>query len=241
MHDVKRASDDSSPPAPKPRERKPIRWLRVSSVVLVALLCPFVGSAPWGPGLCLLTFGAVLWFNPPERTLSLPLNAVFLALLILGAVPFLPAALFHSPEWRMQARQLGIILPMTLTPQPWMTLHALLMLLVGLAWVYYVSVLRWTPEEHRAVLQLFLGGLLGMVLLADFFHVRGGSLPFWKSERNFGPFQNRNNTANLLALGGLMMLACSYDEWKRSKLRAALWSIAVVPVLAGLVYIYSRS
>ncbi|MBC8166522.1 MAG: O-antigen ligase family protein [Bryobacteraceae bacterium] len=232
------AANDSNT---RQRSGKDVRWGSVAALVGFTLLCPFVGSAHWGPGVSLLCLGALLWTSPPDRSLPVSFNCMLIVLLALAFMAFLPFSWFKVPTWRVEMIRLGIRTPNTLSPQPYLTSDGLVMLMAGMAWLYYACVQRWTNVEHRLAVRLFSVGLLLMVLLAVILHLKHRSVPFWTSERNFGPFPNRNNTANLFALGGLMLMACSYDAARYSKLKAALWLCSAPLVLLALTLSYSKS
>ncbi len=219
----------------------PVNWLRILGIASLALLCPFLGGAESAPAVILLALGLLLWLDPPSRILPLPFTAIFVAPLVFAAASFRPAGWLSASSWRSQMENLGMHLPVTATPQPWLTLNGMVLFMAGLAWMYYLCVQVWNTREHRIVLQLYAGGVLVIVLLAIVLNSTGASLPFWKSERHFGPFANRNNTANLFAFAGLAAIACGYHEFRRSKILAALWAAGSALALAGLIFSYSKS
>jgi len=119
----------------------PGRGLSHAFIALLPVLACFLGGGTqkWGEGIVVALLGLYLLANPPRFSLGLALNLVLLALLISAVVAFLPASWFFQPSWRASyVNDLGISLPTTLSPQPWMTLTCLLSLVAGLSWLYVV-------------------------------------------------------------------------------------------------------
>jgi tetratricopeptide (TPR) repeat protein len=70
----------------------------------------------------------------------------------------------------------------------------------------------------------------------------GWQVPLWFSPRNFGPFPNRNQMGNLLALTGIMIEALALrDLRERRSGRVAAWAVALAIIGTGLVVAYSRA
>jgi hypothetical protein len=166
---------------------------------------------------------------------------MLLVLLAISAVVYLPANWFGTFPWRESAVREGILLGTSLTPQPWLTLDGILDLVVGVSWGYLLFTQRWSRKEHRLLAQTFSAGILLLVAITIYNFHTGVSWEFWKNERNFGPFANRNHSANLFAIGGIMMLGCAYSAFHRSKLWALLWSAGAVIAVFGVVFSYSRA
>ena len=238
------------PPAPlrvsfKSPDNSSKRWLFIA---LLTVFAPASGGATqlWAAALLLLGAGAIFLWAPPSRALGPFWNWLFLLLGLLGLVQFLPAAWFALPEWRKTLTGVyGVALPKTRAPQPWLSLEECGMYFAGLGWAYYLLLQRWTlPERHRAA--RIYG--LGVVLLAAVslgVYLAHWTVPFWPPVRNspinFGFFPNRNQTANVLALGGIVLMALTLESLTRQGNRGLLWIPLILLVVGAVVVDYSRA
>lgn len=210
---------------------------------LPVLAC-FLGGATqkWGEGIVVALLGLILLVDPPRRSLGLLVNAVLTAFLVCAVTAFLPATWFSLPVWRQAlANDFNISLPVTLSPQPWITFGCLLSFLAGLSWLYYMSALDLELRAVRAQLRVFATGLVLLALLCLALYYAKAPLPFWHNERGFGPFPNRNQTGNLFGLAAVIVLACGQDDIRHSRKRWIAWVLGFA-ILAGAVVInFSRA
>src|ERR1700730_9725247 len=110
-------------------------------LALLPVLACFLGGATqrWAEGFIFALLGIYLLVRPPRFSLGLGINVVLLALLILSAMAFLPAAWFYQPAWRATyVNDFGISLPSTLSPQSWITGTCLVSFVAALWWLYVV-------------------------------------------------------------------------------------------------------
>ena len=187
------------------------RWIANATIALLPVLACFLGGATqkWEEGLVITILALRLVVRPPRVSLGAPTNLVFLALFILAAVAFFPARWFFSPEWRAAfVNDLGIQLPSTLTPQPWITLTYLASFAAGLSWLYIVSTQDLELREVRVQLRLFTGGIALLAAICIALYLARTTLAFWHNDQNFGPFPNRNQTGALFGLAAIVILAC---------------------------------
>ncbi len=68
-----------------------------------------------------------------------------------------------------------------------------------------------------------------------------GNIPFWHSFRGFGPFPNRNQTANLFGLTALIVLACGHDDLRLQRKRWIFWLAGLAVLITALVLNFSRA
>src|SRR5512133_2848727 len=111
--------------APATYHPVPAQWARSLFLGLLPVLAVFLGGATskWAEGVVVALFGFFLILQPPRRSLGWKLNLIFIALALCGLASFLPQAWFFTPEWRTALQNdLGIKLPNTVTPPPWVTL-----------------------------------------------------------------------------------------------------------------------
>ncbi len=236
---------------PAEHSRRPQRQTKVASpswTGMVAALLPvfacFLGgaTAKWAEGIVVLLLGCLLLADPPRFSLGRKMNALLLGVVGCAALAFLPARWFFQPDWRAALTgDFGINLPPSVTPQPWVTLGYLLSFIAALSWLYYVCARELETREVRRELRLFAVGialLAGLCLVLYFAHT---TLPFWHNERRFGPFPNRNQTANILGIAAVLILACGYDDLRNGRKRWLFWLVAIAVVIAAIVLDFSRA
>lgn len=225
--------------------RRPIRSGRAFFFAALPLLAVALGgsTARWSEGIVLALTGLSLLAVPPRSSLGTGINGVLAGLLALTATAFLPAAWFHLPAWRAALTDdLGTVLPATLAPQPWLSAEGIALFASGMCWFYLVSTVAWTSDERPRAGRWFAGGVVG--LAAVFIVCRRLHLnpPIWHTERGFGPFPNRNQTADFLAVGALPVLACAHLAWRGGRRgAAAAWLVGWVVVVAALFQGFSRA
>lgn len=229
----------------KSRPVKPRRQAWVPFyVVALMLLAPFLGGStrPWSEGIVLAFTGLVIALRPPRSFGSRVMCVILAGLVAMAAIGFLPAGWFGLPAWRLDLeRGAGIRLPVTLSPQPWITLDGLILLFAGTVWIGWLQARTWHVEDQRLTFRLFSAGIAlfaGFTLAAYFLH---WNIPFWlATEKKFGPFPNRNQTANFLAMGSILTLAVTYDSAMARRWITFAWSLALAILGAALVVNYSR-
>lgn len=233
-----------SRPAHRARSRgKESRWPLIAAAVLPVLAC-FLGGATekWAEGVVLLLFAALLIVAPPRFSPGWPIHAVSLGVIAVCATAFLPADWFFQPAWRAALlHDFNIALPRTLSPQPWVTAQNLLSFVAGIAWLYYVCGRDAEAKHVRAAMRVFAGGIAALAALCVALHFAHTTVPFWHTERNFGPFPNRNQTADLFAITAVVVLASAAEDLRKGKTRWIAWT-AALGVLAAAIFInYSRA
>ncbi len=218
-------------------------WLNVALPALPVLAC-FLGGATqkWSEGIIVALFGAILLVHPPKVSWGPTLNLIFLALLACAATAFLPANWFLQPAWRTAlVEDFGVNLPSTLSPQPWISLGCFLSFLAGLSWLYYMSTVDLDLRDVRTQLRAFAFGVACLTALCIALRSAHTALPFWHNERGFGPFPNRNQTANLFGLTAVVIIACGQDDIRRGRKRWILWLVALAVIVVGIVLDFSRA
>ena len=218
------------------------------AIAVMAVLAPAIGGSIglWPAAALLAGLGCLLVLSPPRRSLGAAANWVCLCLLLLGASAWLPAHWFASPDWRSaMLSHLGIALPPTRSPQPWLTLEASYLLMGNMAWAYFVFAHPWRQSTRRMAVWIFCAGILVLTLMALGAHWTGHKIPWWprvvNSPADFGFFANRNQTANVLALSGILLAATAYDDLRAGRKRAAFWLMGLAAVGVALVIAYSRA
>ena len=218
-------------------------WLNVAVPVLPVLAC-FLGGATekWAEGIVVAILGLMLLVNPPKVSWGPALSIIALALLACAATAFLPANWFLRPAWRAAlVDDFGINLPALLSPQPWITFGCFLSFLAGITWLYFVSTLELDLREVRTQLRTFAFGVACLTALCIALHAAHTALPFWHNERGFGPFPNRNQTANLFGITAVIILACGQEDIRHGRKRWLLWLVALAVMIVGIVLDFSRA
>ena len=217
------------------------------TAVAMALLPPiacFLGGATekWAEGIVIAILGILLAVDPPRLSLGPVTNGVLVVLLLLAAIAFLPARWFFMPAWREAlVNDFWISLPSMVTPQPWIAAGGMISLIAGLSWLYLVATQELELRAVRSQLRLFAGGVVILAAISILFYWTHLNLPFWVSRRGFGPFPNRNQTADLFALTAIVILACGQDDFRKGKRRWMFWVVALGIVVAALILSFSRA
>ena len=200
----------------------------------------------------LLALGGVLVARPPRESPGRGVNLVLGALLLLALTAFLPARWFSVPAWRTaMGEDFGVALPGTLSPQPWLTAESLVVFAAGLGWFYLMGTVRWAEGERQRAAGVFAAGVAVLAAAAVGLYRAGVHPAWWPSVRGFGPFPNRNQTADFFAVGALPILACARAAWRAGNKPAALtwlagWLVTAVAVFdsfsrAGVALLFATT
>jgi len=237
--------EKSSPP-PDPNWRKPtpeFTWEDLATALLPVLAC-FLGGATekWAEGIVVTFLGLLLLLNPPRFSHGPVFHGILLALIGCALIAFCPASWFSQPAWRQALVQdFGIVLPTTVSPQPWMTTGCLLSFLAGICWLYYVAGGDVEIRAARRQLRIFAIGVIILAAFSIVLYRAHGMLPFWHYQRGFGPFPHRHQTAILLGITAVLIVACTHDEIRHGKKRWVFWLAGLVVVIAAIILNSSRT
>lgn len=213
-------------------------------LALLPVLACFLGGATqkWAEGIVLALLGLYLLVQPPRTSLGPAFNCIFGLLLALALVAFLPARWFFFPAWRTALiDDFGIALLSTVSPQPWITAGAFISLLGGMAWLYTVSTQELELRSVRFQLRLFVTGVVCLAAISIVLYLVHAAFPFWINQRGFGPFPNRNQTANLFGIASIVLLACGQDDLRRGRKRWFVWIMALSILVAAIILNFSRA
>ena len=233
----------------KGRRRRPLKLISLAAIgrwgiVGLTLLALVLGGTTelWEQSTLLVLGALFMLVIPPRRLPGAVPMFLSAALLILALTAFLPAAWFPSPPWRQHlAGNAQVVLPATRTPQPWLTAQACGFLFAGLAWAAYLLGQTWDRHARFRAAQVLVAGvaLLAALMTAAFcldFH-----LAAWTQEENRGWFPNRNQTADVLAVCGVINYALIFDALRKRRLAAYLWFVTIALIGGALVVSYSRA
>lgn len=213
------------------------------AIVALTALAPFLGGSTqlWAQAAICSGCGLLFVLAPPRFSLGLFPNSAFIALLFLALLAFLPARWLTPDPLHVQFSQLGIQLPETWSPQPWLTLGSSCLLLLGLAWTYYLFA---QPLDLPLRIQAWRVYTLAILSLAAILTVANAlklRVPFWPDVKEFGFFPNRNQTSNVLALGGIMIYATGLQHFREHKKNWWVWLASLSLICWALILNYSRS
>ena len=221
---------------------------QIVALTALALLGPLFGIATqvWAQALLLLGLGAVLIIAPPRRSPGAVWWLLALGILAITCTAFLPVRWFAIPEWRRTLMaDFRLPLPDTFSPQPWVSLHAACLLFAGLVFALYLVTHSWGPHSRRQAARWYVGGILALTVLALVALAKGWHVPFWpavlNSANGFGMFPNRNQTADVLALAGILATALAFDGFEKKRNAAWFWTVSVIILGVGIVQTFSRA
>jgi O-antigen ligase len=219
-------------------------WLADFFVAFLPVLACFLGGATqkWAEGIVMALLGLLLLIRPPRSSLGWSTNLILIALIVLAAVAFLPADWFFQSPWRSAfTDDLKIQLPSTLTAQTWITATQIVSFVAGLSWLYVCCTEDLGLREVRLQLRLFTSGIAMLAFVSIAFYLMHATVPFWHNSHNFGPFPNRNQTANLFGLSAILVLACAQDDVRKGRRRWMLWIVALVVLVTAIIINLSRA
>jgi len=211
---------------------------------MVTLLAPFWGGGrdPWVLGLLLFLAGfCILIWPAPHR---LPRRWWVLGAVFLGwcSISLWPCGEFMMPPWRRTlVETYGCKFSIFQSAQPWLSLDTLIFWAAGLLWFFYLGSLSMGRRRRRLLSRCFYYGVLVLAVFA--FVVKWGRIPvpFWNSPDGFGPFENRNQFAALLAMTGVLGMALMFDDFRQKQRRAWFLAAGQFVIFNALIWNYSRA
>ncbi|MEY2527279.1 MAG: hypothetical protein QOE73_2050 [Verrucomicrobiota bacterium] len=213
-------------------------------VALLPVLACFLGGATekWAEAIVVVILGICVLIRPPRLSLGPAINGVLGALVLLAAIAFLPHSWFFVPPWRTAlVTDFNVPLPSPLTPQPWITVGCLISFVAGLSWLYVVTTQELELRGTRFQLRLFATGIVALAGLSILLYWAHIALPFWINQRGFGPFPNRNQTADLFGLTAIVLLASGQDDIRHGRKRWILWLGAFAVIIGAIILNFSRA
>jgi O-antigen ligase/tetratricopeptide (TPR) repeat protein len=225
-------ADESATP---PRQRWLSLLLAWFPMVLLAL---GNGRHPWIPALAALAVGLLLVLNPPRN--RLPYSFLFLAALIAGLplLTLLPLPAASQLEWRqVLVTDYDLDLPDSFSAQPWVTLENSCLLMLVLLWLLWCAGHWQTAGDRMPAMRHLALGLTGLAVVALGFHFSGWQPSTWGfgTERDIGPYANRNHFACLMAMNAILCLAVAYDQLRRKKPGWVLFGLALIPCFTAVI------
>ena len=213
------------------------------AIVALSILAPILGGSTelWAQATICLGCALLMIIAPPRRSLGLLPNILFSALALLALTAFLPARWFSPDELHVAFSKLAVAVPPTRTPQPWLTLQSACLLFLGLAWAYYLLALDWNRRRRIQAWTIYSIAILVLAATLAIANALKTKVPFWPDVLEFGFFPNRNQTSNVLALGGIMIYGTVLQHFRQGRKTWWLWLGSLALVCWALILNYSRS
>ena len=212
------------------------------------LLGPALGIATtlWPQALLLTGLGILLMVSPPRRSPGVIWLSILTLIGTLSLTAFMPARWVGIPEWRRTlTAEYPVELPDTLSPQPWLSCHAVILLFAGLICAAYLLAQPWRSEARRNVMRIYVTGVTLLAIVAIVSVAWKYRLPFLPKVSNsalgFGFFPNRNQTANVLALAGILATALTFESVSERNKHWWWWLLSVLILGVAAVMAYSRA
>ena len=213
------------------------------AIIALTLLAPILGGASelWAQTTICLGCALLMIIAPPRQSLGLWINIAFVALALLALAAFPPASWFAQDQLRVAFSRIGIQLPATRTAQPWLTLQSTALLWLGLAWAYHLLAYNWSRQQRISAWIIYCIAMLGLAAALAISNTLNWKVPFWPDVLEFGFFPNRNQTSNVLALGGIMIYGTVLQRFREGQKTWWLWLASLALICWALILNYSRS
>jgi len=180
-----------------------------------------VSGQPWALTLLIFAVGTLYLVAPPSLEIPKILLLLFTLLLFLAGTTFLPSNWF-SASFRQPFLDQGIQLPETLSPQPWLSLEDGLLLLATIFWAGCCLEGKLTQAQREFLETGFVFGL-GVVALNTILRETSIYQELPRLVREGGQFENRNQTGDLLLMGGIFSFSRGLAVLTRRRWRALSW------------------
>jgi hypothetical protein len=229
---------------------KPRSSFACFTAVLLTLLAVALGGSVDLPAQTFLAAlaGLLLIIAPPRAAMPVRPLIVAGALLLIALAAFLPEAGSYATPWREYLvhqchlpRAIDSTGPWLRTPQPWLTAQGCGLLLLGAVWSLYLIAQPWEREDRVRAAEFLVFGIAFLALTAVLAFTLHFHVPGWTQEQNRGWFPNRNQTADVLALVGIVNYALIFDRLRKGKRLGYFLLIALFPIVIELVISYSRA
>jgi O-antigen ligase len=211
----------------------------LSWIVVMAAAWLAVGSQPWAETLLLAGVGVLYLLFPPSGVFPRSLLALICVLFLLTLTAFLPAS-WAGTSFQQPFHDHGIELPGTFSPQPWWSLEDITLLFASLLWAWSCLEMKLSIEQRRILIRSYLVGL-GLIAINSI--LRGSSA--WQSLppllQGAGQFANRNQTGDLLVMGGIFSFALGLSDITKKRLGGIFWMALTLIFMGAIIRNGSRA
>lgn len=197
-----------------------------------------VTNQPWAQTLLIAGVALLYLVSPPSGHLPRPVLVLFGAVMLLALTAFLPFGPWESI--RRPFLDQGILLPVTLSAQPWLSLEDALLLFTSLLWAWNCFEAKFSLAQRKFLLAAFLISAAAVAvssLVRD--TALGETMPDWTQQ--IGQFPNRNQTGDLLMMAGLGCFARALSDILNGKKQGLAWLAMTGLFTAAIIQNGSRS
>ena len=209
-----------------------------SLLIAVAASWLAVANQPWAQTLLIASVALLYLISPPSGHLPRPVLVLFGAAMLLALTAFLPFGPGQESIRRPLLDQ-GILLPVTLSAQPWLSLEDALLLFTSLLWAWNCFEAKFSLAQRKFLLAAFLASAVAVAvssLVRD--TALGAAMPDWA--QRIGQFPNRNQTGDLLMMAGLGCFARALSDILNWKKQGLLWMAMAGVFTAAIIQNGSR-
>ena len=218
----------------RPSECAGYLWALLGVCILILL---GGGYHAFALGFALVLPGVALLLQPPERSLGKWIDVGIVGMLGTMLFAFVPLFYWYEPAWRTAAIDVfGIKLPALLTVHPWISFEAFLSAIAGFSWLYAAG--NWTVNiEGRRKIYFALSCAISLfatiVILGNLYDWR---YPGAEGLTVFSFFPNRNQTADFIAIGGVVAFGYSMEGLSGKKWSHVVGLVASLLSLLALIH-----
>jgi len=230
--------------APPPEPKSVPLSIHTLGILGITLLTVILGGSTelWSQALIGLLAAILILIFPPRRLPGVIPTLLLLLVMVLALAAFLPVRWDPMPEWRRHLTEdLHVPLGDFRTAQPWLTIQWCGLLFFGLLWSAYLFAQDWNNAQKSKILRLLATGiiLLAAAVIAAYF--TGYHVPVWNQEQNRGWFPNRNQSADVLAVTGIVTYALTFRALQKKHRSSPFWLGGLAIIGSALIICYSRA
>lgn len=190
-------------------------------LVIVAIILAGGGTFVWLKGFVFVFVGLRVFLRPPTWTVSRLWERASMGLAVVMLLALIPAILVPNGDWRELSIAHGIALPVCVAIHPWELIEGMVFCAAIWAWAAMMIDLRPNPAERYRLLWLFMGAMAILAVTLIACQQAGMKYPFSKSSPVFTYFPNRNQTATVLCMGGvvafgLLVYSLRHKHWSEA-------------------------
>ncbi|MGB8353509.1 MAG: O-antigen ligase family protein [Chthoniobacteraceae bacterium] len=159
---------------------------------------------------------------------------------------FAPSAWFGATKWHsVLSQDYGLALPWTHNPEPGRVIDALLVMVIGIAWFFWVRTLAAENDNRLKLVWILFGSAAVLAVVCLAIHPANPKaiygIRFTPGWTGYGPFPNRNHTACFLAMGTLLGCGCLTVAIRhKQQLQAVLSFVFLLLIFVALLASKSR-
>lgn len=203
------------------------------------------GTNVWTQSIAVGFIGFLLVKNQPETSPSKLFDISVICFVGSVLFSFFPSFEFAIPEWRVEAvKGLNANLSSLVTPQPFIVLESLPLLLTGISWIYIICNWQINYEIRKDMLTVFAWVCVALATVVIIGYMNSIKYVFASDAQCFTFFPNKNQTSNFLAMGGVVLFGTTMEyiyQRRKFKLIALLGIAGLFVVFFAIIFTLSRA